>query len=181
MATARTWTIKGVSGRTRDAVLDAALAAGLSVGEWVERALARAAEEARNPRPPAASRGDVAELIDARLKPIEEAIGRLAGHPAPREGEAGRGTRPESAGGTATPQPLSERAAVGPARASGRGEAPQVKAPGRPRRRLTESVRARVEELHGAGHTVYAISKELGVPYSTVRTHVRSLGEGALP
>ena len=45
--------IKGVSDRTRQAVLEAASAAGLTVGEWVEQALARAAEGARNPRPPA--------------------------------------------------------------------------------------------------------------------------------
>lgn len=44
---ARTWAIKGVSDRTRQAVLEAASAAGLTVGEWVEQALAR------NPRPPA--------------------------------------------------------------------------------------------------------------------------------
>ena len=50
---ARTWAIKGVSDRTRQAVLEAASAAGLTVGEWVEQALARAAEGARNPRPPA--------------------------------------------------------------------------------------------------------------------------------
>ena len=50
---ARTWAIKEVSDRTRQAVLEAASAAGLTVGEWVEQALARAAEEARNPRPPA--------------------------------------------------------------------------------------------------------------------------------
>ena len=50
---ARTWAIKGVSDRTRQAVLEAASAAGLTVGEWVEQALASAAEGARNPRPPA--------------------------------------------------------------------------------------------------------------------------------
>ena len=50
---ARTWAIKGVSDRTRQAVLEAASAAGLTVGEWVEQARARAAEGARNPRPPA--------------------------------------------------------------------------------------------------------------------------------
>ena len=36
----RTWTIKGVSDGTREAVPDAALAAGQTVGEWVDRALA---------------------------------------------------------------------------------------------------------------------------------------------
>jgi DNA-binding NarL/FixJ family response regulator len=39
-------------------------------------------------------------------------------------------------------------------------------------------VRGKVKELHRAGRTVAAISEELGVRYGTVRTHVRSLGEG---
>ena len=35
-----------MSDRTRDAVYDAAQAAGLTIGEWIDRALAKAAEEA---------------------------------------------------------------------------------------------------------------------------------------
>ena len=80
--TARTWALKGVSDRTREATLDAAVAAGLTVGEWVDRALARAAEEARHPRPPAASREEVAEvvreLLDERLAPLVEGIGQAS-------------------------------------------------------------------------------------------------------
>ena len=41
MATARTWTIKGVSDGTRDAVYEAAQAEGLTIGEWIDRALAQ--------------------------------------------------------------------------------------------------------------------------------------------
>jgi hypothetical protein len=78
---ARTWAIKGASDRTREAALKAAAAAGLTIGEWVDQALARAAEEARNPRPPAASREEVAEIIEraleARLQPIAERLERL--------------------------------------------------------------------------------------------------------
>ena len=46
MAIGRTWTIKGVSDGTRDAVYDAAQAAGLTIGEWIDKALAKTAEEA---------------------------------------------------------------------------------------------------------------------------------------
>jgi hypothetical protein len=76
--TERTWTIKGVSDRTREAVLEAAHAAGLTVGEWADQALARAAEEAHHPKPPAATREEVAGLLDERLRPLEEALGRIA-------------------------------------------------------------------------------------------------------
>ena len=77
MATARAWTIRGVSDRTRDDALEAAHASGLNIGEWIDRALPRAAEEARRPRPAAATREDVAELIGERLGPMEEALGRI--------------------------------------------------------------------------------------------------------
>jgi hypothetical protein len=76
--TERTWTIKGVSDRTREAVLEAAHAAGLTVGEWADQALARAAEDARHPKPSAATREEVAGLLDERLRPVEEALGRIA-------------------------------------------------------------------------------------------------------
>ena len=46
MATVRTWTIKGVSDRTREATLEAAHEAGLTVGAWLDQVLAAAAEEA---------------------------------------------------------------------------------------------------------------------------------------
>ncbi len=63
MADGRTWAIRGVSDRTRDAALEAAYAEGLNVGEWIDQVLARAAEEARHPRPPAATPEDVADLL----------------------------------------------------------------------------------------------------------------------
>ena len=122
----------------------------------------------------------MAELLETRLRPLEAALAQLAGQPAPREGETGREARPEPAAGVAKAQPPIKRADVGPARARVRGGAPQEgKAAGKPRQRLTEPVRTRIEKLHGAGRTVYAISKELGVPYSTVRTHVKALGARA--
>ncbi len=80
MAEGRAWTLKGVSDRTRDAVQQAAQAEGLTIGEWADRVLARAANEALHPRPPAATRDDVAEvvreLLDARLAPLAERIDR---------------------------------------------------------------------------------------------------------
>ena len=53
MAGDRTWAIKGVRDETRDAAREVAHEAGLPIGEWVDRALAGAVEEAHNPRPPA--------------------------------------------------------------------------------------------------------------------------------
>ena len=89
-ATERTWAIKGLSDRTRAAVLEAAHAAGLTVGAWLDQALARAAEEARHPNPPAASREEVAGLLDERLRPVEEALGRIAERLASLEEKAGQ-------------------------------------------------------------------------------------------
>ena len=113
--TERTWTIKGVSDRTREAVLEAAHAAGLTVGGWVDQTLARAAEEAHHPKPSAATREDVAELLDARLKPGEEALGRLAAQL------------------TGLEEKVSRRTEAGPARARA-----QARNQGRPRLRLPE-------------------------------------------
>jgi hypothetical protein len=70
VATGRTWTIKGVSDRTRDAVYEATQAEGLTLGEWIDRALAQAADEALHPKPPAATREDVAEVVREQLAPI---------------------------------------------------------------------------------------------------------------
>jgi len=94
---ARTWAIKGVSDRTREAALEAAAAAGLTIGEWVDQALTRVAEEARNPKPPAASCEEVAEIIEraleTHLQPMAERLERLEQRVAPggaaREGAAG--------------------------------------------------------------------------------------------
>lgn len=41
---------------------------GLTVGDWADKALAKAAEEARHPRPPAASRADVAKVVHEALR-----------------------------------------------------------------------------------------------------------------
>jgi hypothetical protein len=90
MATERTWTIKGVNDRTREAVLDAAVTAGLTVGEWVDQALAGAAEEARHPKPPAATREEVSGLLDERLRPVEETLGQIAERLASLEERAGQ-------------------------------------------------------------------------------------------
>jgi hypothetical protein len=95
MVSGRTWAIKGVSDRTRDAVLEAAHAEGLMVGEWVDRALAKAAEEARHPQPPAASREDVAEvvreLLDERLAALTDRVERTT------RAAAGEGASPVAA------------------------------------------------------------------------------------
>ena len=153
MTTTRTWTIKGVSDRTRDVVYEATRAEGLAVGEFLDRALAKAAEEALHPKPPAATREDVAEVVREQLAPVI--------------------TRLETLEGRTGARPPIERADVGPApRAKVRG-----KAPGRPRRGLPKEVQARIEELHRAGRSAYAISKEHGVSYKTVRARLQALEE----
>jgi hypothetical protein len=157
VATARTWTIKGVSDRTRDAVYEASSAAGLTVGEWIDRALAKAAAEALHPSSPAATRDDMAEVVREQLAPmaerlaaLEAKVGRVAG-----SGAAGKAARRPSA---AKGQELGVRTGARPAR-----------------RRLPEEARAQIEELHRAGRSAYAISKELGVSYNAVRARVRAL------
>ncbi len=67
MASDRSWTIKGVGDRTRAAAAEAAHGAGLTIGEWIDQALAKAVEEARSPRPPAATRAEVAEVVREAL------------------------------------------------------------------------------------------------------------------
>ena len=113
MAGDRTWAIKGVRDETRDAVREAAHEAGLAIGEWVDRALARAVEEARHPRPPAATREEVTEamreLLGRQLLPLLETLNGLAERLASLEGAVGRRTRPEPepagevAGGVTSP------------------------------------------------------------------------------
>src|SRR5687767_14348363 len=53
-----TWTVKGVSRETREAVRDAAAGQNLTIGAWLDRALWRAAQDALKPAPPPASRKD---------------------------------------------------------------------------------------------------------------------------
>jgi hypothetical protein len=95
----RTWAIKGVRDETRDAARETAHEAGVAIGDWVDRALAWAVEEARNPRPPAATRADVAEAVrealGEQLAPLAERIDRLAERLGSLEEMAGRQTRPE--------------------------------------------------------------------------------------
>ena len=93
----RTWTIKGVSDRTRDAVYEATRAEGLTIGAWIDRALAKAAAEALRPQPPAATREEVAGLIDVRLGPIGEALGRIADRLAALENKVDRRPGPTPA------------------------------------------------------------------------------------
>jgi hypothetical protein len=163
-AAERTWAIKGISDRTRAAALEAAHEAGLTVGAWLEQVLARAAKEVRHPKPPAAGM-NMAELINERLRPIEEELHRLSERVAALEEQVGRVAAPEPPAETAAPpspaeEPQArERAETSPAR-------------GR-RRELPEDARERIDELHGAGRSMYAISKELDVPYSTVYAYVK--------
>ena len=78
MATARPRALKGLSDETRRAIAEAAQAEGVSTTEWIERALAKAAEEALNPRPPALTRADIAEVLREELAPLAEMVERLA-------------------------------------------------------------------------------------------------------
>ncbi len=89
MANGWTWALKGVSDRTRAAAVAAAHATGLNVGDWVDRVLAWAAAEARHPKPPAATREDVAEVVREQLAPV-------VARPEALEGRAGRETGPGS-------------------------------------------------------------------------------------
>ena len=132
---------------------------GLTLGEWIDKALAKAAEEALHPKSPAATRDDVAAVVREQLAPILARLEAL-------EGKAGQAAKARA--------PI-KRADVGPARAAVRGEAP-----GRPRRRLTKEVEDRIEELHRSGRSAYAISKELGVSYGAVQARVKAL-EAAQP
>jgi hypothetical protein len=172
-AAERTWAIKGISDRTRAAALEAAHEAGLTVGQWLERVLARAAAEARHPQPPGAVGADVAEPIDERLKPIEEALGRLTERLAALEERVGQRTEPGPVAERAeAPSPdgapeMSEQTSPAPTPAA------EGTVPGR--RRLPEQLREKIEELHRAGRSAYAISKELGVPYTTVYKRVKAL------
>ena len=95
----RVWAVKGVSDHTRDAAREAAQAAGLAIGDWIDRALAKAEEEARHPKPPAATRAEVAkvvrEALSEQLAPLAERIDRLTERLAALEEAVGRRTRPE--------------------------------------------------------------------------------------
>ncbi|HEX2135661.1 MAG TPA: hypothetical protein VHG30_07090 [Microvirga sp.] len=169
----RTWAIKGISDRTRAAALAAAHEAGLTVGAWLEQVLARAAREARGSKPVTASATHGSDLLDERLKPIQEELRRIAERLASLEGRIDQGTRPEPVDeAAALSSPAEEPQASEPAETDPAHARAPRKARG-PRRELPEEARARIDELHGAGRSIYAISKELEVPYSTVYTHVK--------
>ena len=181
MATERRRTIEGEADRARDADAEAAQAAGRLIGEWIRQVLARAAAETWHPRPPTTVREEVAELLDVRLRPIEETLGRIAKRVAALEEQAGRETRPEPAGGmTAAPASVeAEEIDERPKAAPTHTRAQLQKRRGPPRRELPEPVRARIDELHRAGRSMNAISKEVGVPYHVVYAYVKSLGKRA--
>ena len=81
MAGSEMWTVKGVSRKTREAVREAAASRELTIGAWLDRVLWRAAQEALKPTPPPASRKAVERvverLLDERLAPLAETLGRL--------------------------------------------------------------------------------------------------------
>ena len=58
------WTLKGVSETTRDAVREAAARADMLIGEWVDEALRGAAREALQPSPPPATKDDVKAVLE---------------------------------------------------------------------------------------------------------------------
>jgi vacuolar-type H+-ATPase subunit H len=71
------WTIKGVHESTREAVREAAAEAEMMIGEWVDRALGQAAQEALHPSPPPATRDDVA-IVAKQLAELKATILALA-------------------------------------------------------------------------------------------------------
>jgi len=78
------WTIKGVRESTRDAVREAAAEADMLIGDWVDQALERAAREAMAPSPPAASKADVAAVLE-QIGELKAAMVALAGSAARAE------------------------------------------------------------------------------------------------
>jgi hypothetical protein len=71
------WTIKGVHEATREAVREAAAEAEMVIGEWVDQALGRAAEEALHPSPPPATKDDIAAILE-QLAELKAAVLALA-------------------------------------------------------------------------------------------------------
>ena len=169
MAEGRVWAIRGVSDRTREAVLETAHDAGLTIGAWLDRVLARAVEEARHPEPPAATREEVAEVVRAQLIPIAERLASL-------EERVSRGVGPEPTSAVAAAPPPVAAEESGEHPEAGLEPAPAPEQPPGRGRRLPEPVRLRIAELHRAGRSMSAISHELGVPYNTVYRHVKALG-----
>lgn len=96
MASAETWTVKGVSQQTREAVREAAANQNLTIGAWMDRALWQVAQATLNPAPPPATREEVAEdverLLGAHLEPLvrrlDELERRAAAPEAPQAADA---------------------------------------------------------------------------------------------
>jgi hypothetical protein len=81
MASAETWTVKGVSQQTREVVREAAASQDLTIGAWMDRALWQAAQATLRPTPPGATREEVAEeverLLGAHLEPLARRLEQL--------------------------------------------------------------------------------------------------------
>jgi hypothetical protein len=73
------WTLKGVSETTRDAVREAAAKADMLIGEWVDEALRGAAREALQPSPPPATKDDVQAVLQglAELRANVQALAEM--------------------------------------------------------------------------------------------------------
>jgi hypothetical protein len=71
------WTLKGVSETTRDAVREAAASADMLIGEWVDKALRGAAREALQPSPPPATKDDVQAILEG-LAELHASVQALA-------------------------------------------------------------------------------------------------------
>jgi hypothetical protein len=71
------WTLKGVSETTRDAVREAAARADMLIGEWVDEALRGAAREALQPSPPPATKADVQAVLRG-LAELQASVQALA-------------------------------------------------------------------------------------------------------
>ena len=62
LASNTSWTIKGVTETTREAVREAVAQTDMLIGEWVDEALRHAAQSALRPPPPLATQADVDKL-----------------------------------------------------------------------------------------------------------------------
>src|SRR3954454_22279837 len=78
---ARGWAISGIGDQVREAAMAAADAAGMPVGEWVERALRQALEAEAEPAQPGGGEIDELEAMVRRvvaedLRPVTEVLAR---------------------------------------------------------------------------------------------------------
>jgi hypothetical protein len=95
MASAETWTVKGVSQQTRDVVREAAASQNLTIGAWMDHALWQAAQATLRPTPPGATREEVAEemerLLGAHLEPLARRLDQLEQKVTPPESQPADG------------------------------------------------------------------------------------------